>query len=92
MEKPAENESKLDKEKDYQIIINAREKLWLEHTITFQQVVTLAFGIMKESNNTSYTVTYLRGNGNKPEGSMVNGDAVKVKDKMIFNVTATNKS
>lgn len=92
MENFVQNEPHIDSEKEYQIIINAREKRWLEPVITFEQVVTLAFGIMKETPNTWYSITYTRGTGNKPEGSMVLGDIIKVKDKMIFNVTATNKS
>lgn len=35
---------------------------------------------------------YRRGEGNKPEGSLVQGETVKIKDGMIFNVTATDKS
>ena len=88
MNKPEE----LAEVKDYKIIVIAREKVWLEKSISFEQAVVLAFGIFKENANTSYTVTYSRGEGNKPEGSMVQGDVVKVKDKMIFNVTATDKS
>ena len=42
--------------------------------------------------NTIFTVTYRRGEGKKPEGTLVDGESVKVKDGMIFNVTATNKS
>jgi Multiubiquitin len=39
-----------------------------------------------------FTVTYRRGEGNKPEGTLVEGETVKVKEGMIFNVTATDKS
>lgn len=84
--------SELKTNKESTIIVNAREKIWLEKNISFEQVVVLAYGIFKENGNTSYTVTYSRGEGNKPEGSMVNGDIIKIKDKMIFNVTATDKS
>lgn len=78
--------------KGYSIIMNAREKLWLEKTISFEQVVVLAFGIFKQNANTSYSVAYSRGEGNKPEGMMIVGDIIKVKDKMIFNVSTTDKS
>ena len=87
-----DTESEFANVKNYMIIVNAREKVWLEKSISFEQAVVLAFGIFKENANTSYTVTYSRGEGNKPDGSMVQGDVVKVKDKMIFNVTATDKS
>lgn len=74
------------------IVVNGREKQWSEKEISFEQVVKLAFDNYVDNGNTIYTVTYKRGQGNKPEGSMVKGDVVKVKDKMIFNVTATDKS
>ena len=77
-------------QKEYKIIVNGREKLWNEKEISFDQVVVLAFD--KIDPNISYTITYKRGHGNKPEGTMVKDDTVKVKEGMIFNVTATNKS
>jgi hypothetical protein len=78
--------------KDLLIIVNGREKEWPENSITFQQVVALAFGSYQNNGRTAYTMTYTRGNNNKPQGSMVVGDIVKVKHKMNFNVTATDKS
>ena len=74
------------------IIVNAREHTWLAEEISYEQVVILAFGRFIPNNNTIYSVLYKRGQGNKPEGTMVKGDNVHVKDKMIFNVTATDKS
>ncbi len=74
------------------IIVNGREKEWNDKTISFEQVVELAFGTIQNNGNTAYTVTYTRGQNDKPQGSMVAGDVVKVKHKMIFNVTATDKS
>lgn len=82
------------KEKNFKIIlmVNGREKQWTEKTITFEQVVVLAFGSYDNNPNKVYTVTYDRGPKENPEGSMVKGDVVVVKNKMIFNVTATDKS
>jgi len=82
------------KQKDYKItlIVNGRPKYWTEKRITFEQVVVLAFGTYDPNPNKVYTVTYDNGPHQNPEGSMVKGDKVFVKDKMIFNVTATDKS
>lgn len=77
---------------EFVIIVNGREKQWCEKTITFQQVVALAFGNYQDNPNTVYTVTYAKGPQQNPEGSMVKGDKVFVINKMVFNVTATNKS
>lgn len=77
---------------DYVIIVNARQKEWKDATITFEQVVVLAFGIYDNNPNIGYTVTYSRGWEPKPEGTMVKNSIVRVKNKMIFDVTATDKS
>jgi Multiubiquitin len=78
--------------KEFDIIVNAREKKWFDKEISYDQVIVLAYGIYDPSESTSYTVTYKRGEDKKTEGSMVPGDIIHVKDKMIFNVTKTNKS
>ena len=39
-----------------------------------------------------FTVTYRRGRGDKPEGTLVEGGQVRAKNRMVFNVTATDKS
>jgi len=77
---------------DFTIIVNATPKAWKEKTISFEQVVVLAFGVINNRPETGYTVTYSRGVEPKPEGTMVKGSIVKVKNKMIFDVTATDKS
>lgn len=77
---------------EFIIIVNGREKQWCEKTISFKQVVELAFGNYQENPNTVYTVTYAKGPHQNSEGSMVKGDKVLVTNKMVFNVTATNKS
>jgi hypothetical protein len=78
--------------KQFTIIVNAREKTFTGREITFNQVVELAFGSVSSDPNVVYSITYKRGEGHKPEGTMDKGDIVKVKDGMIFNVTKTDKS
>lgn len=77
--------------KEFRIIVNAREKIFKGREISFYQVVELAFGTVSTNPNIVYSVTYKRGHGNK-EGTMDKGDTVKVKDGMIFDVTQTDKS
>ncbi|WP_417355393.1 multiubiquitin domain-containing protein [Flavobacterium sp.] len=74
------------------IIVNARPHIWKEMNISFEQLVVLAFGSYDNNPNRGYTVTYSRGWEPKPEGTMVKGSIVSVKNKMIFDVTATDKS
>jgi hypothetical protein len=80
------------KRKDFVIIVNGRERKADCKKLTFDDVVTLAFGEVSSNPNICYTVTYKRGPGQNPEGSMVEGDIVVINKGMIFNVTKTDKS
>ncbi len=80
------------KDKVFTILVNAREKTWKDKIISFDQVIILAFESISIDPNVSYTVTFKKGENNKPEGIMVKSDEVKVKDGMRFNVTQTNRS
>jgi hypothetical protein len=76
----------------FKIIVNGREKIVTQHELSYIDVVHLAFENPTINENIVYTVTYKRGPDHKPEGTMVEGDTVKVKPGMIFNVTRTDKS
>jgi hypothetical protein len=76
--------------KEFTIIVNGREKVVATKELSFAEIVGLAN--LPSGPNIVYTVTYRRGEGNKPEGTLVEGDNVKIKEGMIFNVTATDKS
>jgi hypothetical protein len=74
------------------LIVNGRKKPWHEKKISFREVVELAYGTYDPSPNVSYTVTFSKGPDQNPEGRLVDGKSVRVKDGMIFNVKRTNKS
>jgi hypothetical protein len=75
------------------IIVNAEEKPVSAGTLSFDEVVSLAYnGDPPAGENWLFTVTFRRGHGNKPEGSLVEGETVKLKDGMVFNVTGTDQS
>ena len=74
------------------LVVNGRPKNWTERKITYEQIAKLAFDNYIENETTVYTVTYTNGPKQNEEGSMVKGDKVLVKNKMVFNVTATNRS
>ncbi|KFZ77016.1 hypothetical protein ED92_38620 [Amycolatopsis sp. MJM2582] len=78
--------------KHYEIVVNGREKVVDTDEVTFEQLVHLAFNPVPSGPNWVFTVTYRRGHGHKPEGTLKPGESVKVKKGMIFNVTATDKS
>ncbi len=79
-----------DHKKDFTIIVNARERIVTAKDLSFAEIVALAN--LPTGPNIVFTITYRRGEGNKPEGTLVEGDTLKIKDGMIFNVTATDKS
>ena len=76
--------------KETKIIVNGREKVVAGKTISYADLVVLAFGSIDPE--TIYTATFKHGPPSKPEGSMVEGDVVKLQCGMIFNVTPTRKS
>ena len=79
--------------KEYTIYVNSRPRQVLaKEFLSFEEVVILAFGTFEKAPNIVYTVTYRRGDGNKPAGSLVDGESVRIKDGMIFDVTRTDKS
>lgn len=82
------------KDKHFKVVlmVNLEAKSWTEKTITFEQVIALAYGIYDNAENKGYTITYDRGPHQNPEGTMVKGERVFVKDKMLFNVKQTGKS
>lgn len=74
------------------LIVNAQLKPWTQRTISFEQVVTLAFGSYSDDSQRAYTVTFSNGPKQKPKGIMVKGDVVEVKNETNFHVSATDKS
>src|SRR5687767_14905414 len=79
-------------DKTFTVIVNGEQKTVAAREITFEQLAELAFPNNPKGGNWLYTVTYRRGEGNKPEGTLVQGETVKLKEGMIFNVTATDRS
>lgn len=87
-----DKEHSAHQDKGFSIIINGREKTVEKEELTFDEVVALAFDDPPTGEFICFTITYRRAGGRKPEGTLVEGKSVKVKDGTIFNVTATDKS
>ncbi len=79
-------------EKEFTIIVNTREKTVTTKKLTFDELVALAFENPPTGEFICFTITYRRGQGNKPEGTLLEDESVKIKQGMVFNVTATDKS
>jgi hypothetical protein len=78
--------------KTYNIIVNSRPKVVSQHKLTFDELIALAFDNPPTGENVAFTITYERGQGNKPEGTLLEGEDVTVKEGMIFIVTPTDRS
>jgi hypothetical protein len=74
------------------VVVNGRQKAVSKEELTFMEVVQLAFDSPPTGPNILFTITFRRGHGDKPEGTLTEGETLKVKDGMIINVTATDKS
>jgi hypothetical protein len=81
-----------EKDKAITIIVNGRKKSVTSKQLTFDEIVDLAFDDPHRGPNIVFTITYRRGPDDKKEGTLLEGETVKVKDGMIFNVTRTDKS
>jgi multiubiquitin len=79
-------------DKTITIYVNTKAKTVEKTELTFNEIIHLAYDNPPSGPNWVFTVTYHRGHGDKPEGSLLPGGTVKVKDGMIFDVTATDKS
>ena len=80
-------------DKTVTIYVNGRPKEWPKNAdISFEQVIALGFDNPPSGDGVQFTVQYTRGQGNKPAGSLLEGQSVKVKDGMEFDVTPTNRS
>lgn len=74
------------------IIVEGTPHEWQKDIITYEEVVTLEVPDYSQHPEITYSVTYKRGHGNKPEGILSPGGSVKVKDGMIFSVSETGQS
>lgn len=84
------SETKQEKEKS-NIFVNGMKKEWNNDTITFSQVVDLAYSPPHRESEI-FTVQYSKGLKEDRDGTLVAGQGVKVKSGMVFDVTRTDKS
>lgn len=78
-------------DKEFAIIVNGREKTISQSSLTFDELAVLAFGPL-DANASVLTATYQKGPGPKERGGLVQGELVKLKTGMLFNVSRTDRS
>jgi hypothetical protein len=84
--------SKKERHKGFDIIVNAEEHHVDKKRVSFEQIVKLGFPTPPSGQNILFTVTYYNGPKANPEGVLTAGQTVKVKNRMVFNVKATDRS
>ena len=79
-----------DFEKEFEIIVNAQKKSCKEK-IDYSQIVALAFP-SSHGPDGIFTVQYSCGPKDDSQGTLVDGQNVKVTEGMVFDITRTDKS
>jgi hypothetical protein len=74
------------------VIVNAQRKEVVETRLSFDEVVKLAFPIPPTGQNIIFTIKYRKGPHANPKGSLLEGQTVRIKNEMIFDVTTTDRS
>lgn len=87
-----EGQGKYPGKKEISIFVNGSAEQVEKEEMTYEQIVTLAFPDFPQHPERNYSVKYVRGHGNKPEGILSPGSKIKVKDEMEFTVTPTGQS
>jgi hypothetical protein len=78
--------------KQYIIIVNGKKKTVTMKRLMFDQLVDLAYNPRPTGPNIMFTINYGNGPKANPEGELLPGHSVKIKDGMVFCVTPTDKS
>ncbi len=82
----------LNSKKLVTIVVEGTPHEWPKEEITYAEIVTLEVPDYAQHPEITYSVSYKRGHGNKPEGILVPGASVKVKEGMVFYVSETGQS
>lgn len=82
-----------DKDKTITIIVDGTpHEVPKKENLTYAEVVTLAYPDYAQHPEITYSVTFTRGHGDKPEGILAPGGKVKAKEGMVFRVNRTGQS
>jgi hypothetical protein len=81
-----------NKDKTVTIVVDGTLHAVKKEIITYAEVVTLAYPDYPQHPEITYSVTYTRGHGDKPEGILPPAGSVKAKEGMSFSVNRTGQS
>ncbi|MGV9625192.1 MULTISPECIES: multiubiquitin domain-containing protein [unclassified Streptomyces] len=78
--------------REYKILVNTREKTVHKDTLTFEEVVQLAFDPVPSGPNILITVSFRHAHQKPADGTLTAGGSVDIKNGTVFTVVATDKS
>lgn len=91
LKEKAEKAEKDKKDKTVTIIVEGAQHEWpKDKEICHIDVVKLEVPV--PDPQTTYSVKYKKGHGDKPEGILPPGSCIKVKEGMVFSVSETGQS
>lgn len=79
-------------QKTFEIFVNTEQNFIVEKRLDYNEVIKLAFPTPPPGTAIHYKVHYRKGPKVNPKGSLVQGQSVKLKDGMIFDVTPADRS
>ncbi len=83
----------MSKEKEFEIKINGSEYDVPTNTVTYEQLVELAFPGHPNNPDIVYAVTFEHADQHPKQGTLASGGSVTIKKHgTIFDVTPTNRS
>jgi hypothetical protein len=82
----------LKRPREYKIVVNTRRRVVAQETLTFQDVLTLAFDPVPVGANWEFTVGYRHAHQQPQAGTLLPGQTVRIKNGTVFDATATDKS
>jgi hypothetical protein len=74
------------------IMVNGEPHETAETRLSFEEAVKIAYPVPPQGAQIEFTVTYRKGPPANPKGTLTAGHSVKLKNKMVFDVTATDRS
>jgi len=79
-------------QKTVTVLVNGEPHETTETRLSFDEVVKIAYPTPPSGEVIEFTVTYRNGPPANPKGTLTAGHSVKLKNKMIFDVTPTDRS
>lgn len=78
--------------RSYVIFINGKRKTTTKSSLTFEELITLAFENPPTGDGVQFTIQFTRGPEANPSGTLLEGQSVAIKNGIEFDVTPTNRS